>query len=234
MNSERDANRIVRSWLKAGSTGIPDRVLDAVLSELPSTPQRRSRWSPWRNQTMNAMIKIGAVAAVLLVAVVVGTRFLPSDGIVGGPATPSPVKGQFTFDADREITVNIDGLADGSIIGRAAGSPITGLSGSAVITYVGEGEFTVGLQCARQFDDQTWFLAGAVEESSGTDVPVGQWVAVTVRDTSPQQVNLNGGSEVASDDCVQFVRNIPPSAVEGPEMIGPVKEGGVTLPASLE
>ena len=86
MNSERDANRIVRSWLEAGSNGIPDRVLDAVLSELPSTPQRRSRWSPWRSQTMNAFIKIGAVAAVLLLAVVVGSRFLPGDANVGGPA----------------------------------------------------------------------------------------------------------------------------------------------------
>ena len=79
MNSERDATRIVRSWLEAGSNGIPDRVLDAVLSELPSTPQRRSRWSPWRSQTMNAFIKIGAVAAVVLLAVVVGSRFLPGD-----------------------------------------------------------------------------------------------------------------------------------------------------------
>ena len=144
---------------------------------------------------MNAFIKIAAVAAVVLIAVVVGSRFLPGDASVGGPAetsspapsatpsspapsataglrgptgSPSPVTGQFTFDADREITVEMDGLADGSILGRnVAGSPVTGLSGSAVITYVGEGEFTVGLQCARQFDDQTWFLAGAVEESSG-------------------------------------------------------------------
>ena len=77
---------------------------------------------------MNAFIKIGAVAAVVLIAVVVGTRFLPGDASVGGPAetsspapsatpsspapsataglrgptgSPSPVTGQFTFDADR-------------------------------------------------------------------------------------------------------------------------------------
>ena len=254
MKSERDATRIVRSWLEAGSNGIPDRVLDAVLSELPSTPQRRSRWSPWRSQTMSAFIKIGAVAAVVLLAVVVGTRFLPGEASVGVPAgtsspapsataglrgptgSPSPITGQFTFDADREISVDMDGLADGSILGRTvAGSPVTGLSGSAVITYTGEGEYTVGLQCARQFDDQTWFLAGATEETSGEELsPVGQWVAVTVRDTSPQQVNLYGGAEGVWDDCSQFVRNIPDSAVEGQDMIGPVKEGGITLPASLE
>ena len=247
MNSERDANRIVRSWLEAGSNGIPDRVLDAVLSELPSTPQRRPRWSPWRSTTMSAFIKIGAIAAVVLLAVVVGTRFLPGDAIVGVPvetsspapsATLSPVTGQFTFDADREITVVMDALADGSTLGTAvAGDTITGLSGSAGITYVsegdvGDGENTVGLQCARQFDDQTWFLAGAVEESSGGGGPVGQWLAVTVRDTSPQQVNLYGQAEGTWDDCAQFVRNIPDSAVEGQEMIGPVKEGGITLPPS--
>ena len=96
------------------------------------------------------------------------------------------------------------------------------------------GEFTLGLQCARQFDDQTWFLAGAVEESSGEGLPVGQWVAVTVRDTSPQQVNLWVQPEGAWDDCAQFVRNISDSVVEGPEMIGRVKVGGITLPASLE
>ena len=106
-----------------------------------------------------------------------------------------------------------------------------------MITYVsegdvGDGENTVGLQCARQFDDQTWFLAGAVEESSGGGGPVGQWLAVTVRDTSPQQVNLYGQAEGTWDDCAQFVRNIPDSAVEGQDMIGQVKEGGITLPPS--
>ena len=132
----------------------------------------------------------------------------------------------------------MDGLADGSILSTAvAGDAITGLSGSAVITYVsegsaGDGENTVGLQCARQFDDQTWFLAGAVEESSGGGGPVGQWLAVTVRDTSPQQVNLYGQAEGTWDDCAQFVRNIPDSAVEGQDMIGQVKEGGITLPPS--
>ena len=257
MNSERDATRIVRSWLEAGSNGIPDRVLDSVLSELPSTPQRRPRRLPWRSQTMNAFIKFGAVAAVVLLAVVVGTQFLPGDASVGVPAatssptpstTPSPVVGQFTFNAPPgEISVVMDASADGSILDTTvAGSVITGLSGTAVITYVGEGqptvggsvatigEFTLELQCARQFDDQTWFLAGAVEESSDEGAPVGQWQAITVRDTTPQQVNLYGGAEAVWDDCAQFVTNIPDSAVEGPEMLGPVKVGGITLPASLD
>ena len=76
---------------------------------------------------MNAFIKIGAVAAVVLLAVVVGSRFLPGDASVGVPAetsspapsaTLSPVAGQFTFNAPPgEISVVMDGLADGSTLG---------------------------------------------------------------------------------------------------------------------
>ena len=40
---------------------------------------------------MNGFIKIGAVAAVVLLAVVVGSRFLPGDASVGVPTeTSSP------------------------------------------------------------------------------------------------------------------------------------------------
>ena len=85
----------------------------------------------------------------------------------------------------------MDALADGST-----------LSGSAAITLIGEGEptvgegvstvgeFTVALQCARHFDDQTWFLAGAVEESSGDGLEVGSWVAVTLRHSR----SISGGN----------------------------------------
>jgi hypothetical protein len=225
MNSERDANRIVRSWLEAGSNGIPDRVLDAVLSELPSTPQRRPRWSPWRSQTMNAFIKIGAVAAVVLLAVVVGSRFLPGDASIGVPAetsspapSPSPVevRGQFVLFADHDYTLVFDALANGST-----------LSGTVAVSFQGGG-ITIGLQCARQFDAQTWMLAGEIEESSGEGLPVGTRIAVIVRDGSPQRASMWPANGPA-DDCADFVTNIPDNAVEGQDMIGPV-EGAITLP----
>ena len=44
MSSDRDTTRIVRSWLEEGVTELPDRVLDAVLDELPATHQRRVTW----------------------------------------------------------------------------------------------------------------------------------------------------------------------------------------------
>ena len=42
MSAERDETRIVRSWLEEGVTVLPDRVLDAVLDQLPTTHQRRA------------------------------------------------------------------------------------------------------------------------------------------------------------------------------------------------
>jgi hypothetical protein len=229
MNSERDTTRIVRSWLEAGSNGIPDRVLDAVLAELPSTPQRRSRWSPWRSQTMNAFIKIGAVAAVVLLAVVVGSRFLPGGANVGGPAatsspapsaTLSPFGGQFTFAGD--ISVDVDATRDGST-----------LSGTVVGVFNGE-TFRITLQCLRQFDAETWILAGELTQSADPNVADGSWGSLIVRDGSPQQAGIWTEAQTTADDCEEFVRGIPDNAVEGFEMIGPMNEGGITLPASLE
>jgi len=38
MSTDRDTTRIVRSWLDEGVTVLPDRVLDAVLDQVPATP----------------------------------------------------------------------------------------------------------------------------------------------------------------------------------------------------
>ena len=41
MTAELDTTRVVRAWLEEGVTHLPDRVLDAVLADVPTTPQRR-------------------------------------------------------------------------------------------------------------------------------------------------------------------------------------------------
>ena len=51
MSTDRDTTRIVRSWLEEGVTALPDRVLDAVLDQVPATSQRRSWWPAWRFPT---------------------------------------------------------------------------------------------------------------------------------------------------------------------------------------
>ena len=87
--SDRETARIVRSWLNEGTTRLPDRVLDAVLDEVPSTPQRRAWWPARRFVDMNNTLRI-ALAAVAVVAIAfIGISMLPRDSGVGGGAQSS-------------------------------------------------------------------------------------------------------------------------------------------------
>jgi hypothetical protein len=93
MSTDRDVNRIVRSWLEEGVSALPDRVLDTVLDQLPATPQRRALWPVRRFGEMNAFTKVAAAAAAVAVVAVVGINLLPGSGGVGSPGptpTPSP------------------------------------------------------------------------------------------------------------------------------------------------
>lgn len=95
MTSDPDTARTVRSWLDEGVTQLPDRVLDAVLDQLPATPQRRVTWWPTRrpSTTKSVVATALAVAAVVVVVTLIG-QGLWSQGRVGGPggdeATPTP------------------------------------------------------------------------------------------------------------------------------------------------
>jgi CubicO group peptidase (beta-lactamase class C family) len=90
MSTDRDVTRIVRSWLEDGVTELPDRVLDSVLDQLPSTPQRRHSWQAWRNPLVSSTLKFAmAGAAALAVGVIaIGLYFNQSGGV--GPPAPSP------------------------------------------------------------------------------------------------------------------------------------------------
>ncbi len=97
MSTDRDVTRIVRSWLEEGRTALPDRVLDAVLDQLPATPQRRAWWPARRFGEMNNLAKFALAAAVVVVVALVGINLLPRSGGVTstgpGPASspaPSP------------------------------------------------------------------------------------------------------------------------------------------------
>ncbi len=91
MSTDREATRIVRSWLEEGVTALPDRVLDAVLDQVPATPQRRSWWPAWRFSDMNTYAKFAIAAAAVVVVAVVGINLLPrSGGDVGGAPAVSP------------------------------------------------------------------------------------------------------------------------------------------------
>jgi hypothetical protein len=99
MSTDRDTTRIVRSWLEEGATELPDRVLDGVLDQLATTPQRRASWLARRFPEMNNTAKLVLAAAAVLVVAFVGVRFLsPGTAGVGGPgasatATPTATPG---------------------------------------------------------------------------------------------------------------------------------------------
>ena len=91
MTTDPKLERIVRSWLEPGLTTLTDDVLDAVLDQLPATPQRR-RWSPARRiASMNPIAKFAIAAAAVVVVVIVGYNLLrPSaSSQVGNDSSPS-------------------------------------------------------------------------------------------------------------------------------------------------
>ena len=93
MSTDRETTRVVRSWLEEGVTALPDRVLDAVLDQVPATPQWRSMWPPRRFSTLNKYLALGSAAALVVGALVALQVLRPQ---VFGPAStptfaPTPV-----------------------------------------------------------------------------------------------------------------------------------------------
>lgn len=82
--SDRDVNRVIRSWLHEDRHEDASRVAAAVLDQLDTIPQRRSRWLPARRTPiMSKFISVGLGAAALVVALFVGSNLL-------GYASPPP------------------------------------------------------------------------------------------------------------------------------------------------
>ena len=93
MSAERDTARRVESWLEDGVTVLPDRVLDAVLDQLPATHQRRPAWSQRRFADVR-LTQIGIAAAIAVAAMVAFNVVpLPAPGDQATPGTttsPTP------------------------------------------------------------------------------------------------------------------------------------------------
>jgi hypothetical protein len=91
--SNRNVDRVIRSWLHEDRHEDVSRVAGAVLDLLDTTPQRRSPWWPARRiPFMNKIVSLGLGAAAVVVALVIGAQVLgpPAPAGVGGAPSASP------------------------------------------------------------------------------------------------------------------------------------------------
>ena len=123
MSTDRDTTRIVRSWLRTDEHESADRVLDAVLDRLDTTPQRRATWWPARRfPEMNTFAKLGLAAAAVAVAALLGFNYLVAPNIGGqnlggGPeSTPTPSPTSYLITNDEGVRVTL-ALPDGWVRG---------------------------------------------------------------------------------------------------------------------
>jgi hypothetical protein len=86
MTASRDTERLIRAFLDEGVTELPERVYDAVRSDIDRTHQRVVI-GPWRTPVMNTFAKFAMAAAAVLVVALAGYNLLPSDP--GRGATPT-------------------------------------------------------------------------------------------------------------------------------------------------
>lgn len=187
--------RIVLSWLRGDAHENAERVLLLALDEVDATSQRRSWWPAWRTFHMSKLAMTATAAALLAVAVV-GYNFLPSLGILGPGAAPSPTptllaRGNFVTG---EHAVELEAIAQGSsVMGRMS---VSGTSGEAW-------SFTVEFECTRTTEEGLILIGGMTTSTTGGGSelsPVGRRAAIVLKPGSPVQAKVwseRGGQPVA-------------------------------------
>ena len=87
MTDSRNPDQIIRAFLSEGLEELSDGVYDSVRDQLHHNRQRVVI-GPWRLPIMNSnALRLALVAAVLVVAVIIGANLLPRRSV--GPAPPS-------------------------------------------------------------------------------------------------------------------------------------------------
>ena len=103
MTTPRDPDAILAAWLEEGPNRLPDATRRAIAVSTRTTHQARlPTWLPWRVRRMNGMTRL-ALAAVAVVAVVVGGLFVLRPGTDPSGSGPGSVRGVPAVDApDRQ------------------------------------------------------------------------------------------------------------------------------------
>ncbi len=163
--SDRETERIVRSWLTEGTMRLPDRVLDAVLDEVPSTPQRRAWWPAWRFADMNNTLRLGLAAVAVTAVGLIGFSLLPHRNDVGGGAPNSTPSAAQTLAATTAPTPT-----------AALRLPLAGpIEPGRYTVDVRDSPITVGLTLGSGWDSGGWYV-----RSDPMNAAVSLWIAANV------------------------------------------------------
>ena len=218
MSTDRETTRLVRSWLDEGVTSLPDRVLDAVLDQVPATPQRRSWRLAWRFDQMNTYAKLIVTAAAVLAVAVVGYQFLPGRSGPGGQTTaPSPTPAPLAVGdfISHGVTTRLDA--------RGAGANVTG---TMTVSDQG-GRATVALECSRTTAAGLTVISGLVTDSTYSDFFVeGIYVAIVLQGGSPVKAFFHFPDDPPPSTCAAFLDIVPDSLTN--EVLEPIN-GSVEL-----
>ncbi|HSL76860.1 MAG TPA: hypothetical protein VK867_07940, partial [Candidatus Limnocylindrales bacterium] len=112
MTHERDSTRVVRAWLEDGATRLPDRVLDAVLAELPMTHQRRrSTWTDVRSWHRSTWVRL---LVALMALAIIGSSLAIASGAWRLMPIPRALEsrpleaGRWVIDAPFPVRISLD------------------------------------------------------------------------------------------------------------------------------
>jgi hypothetical protein len=222
MTTERDPlTQIVVSWLREDAHENAERMLMRALDEVDTTPQRRSWWPAWRSHRMNTYAKLITAAAAVVLVAIVGFRFLPSNGGIGGQPTiapsPSPAliaSGDFAFPA-MGATVALDATGQGSDV-----------TGTLTVSDASK-SLTVDLECALTAEDGRILIGGDTTESTNEDAPKGTRTAIVLRPGSPVQMILEyqGSDPVRAPSCMAFLEDMKARTIDLLPISGTVELG---------
>jgi len=119
MSADRDVNRIVRSWLNEDAYEDATRVLDAVLDQIDTTPQRRAIWPVWRFLTMSSAMRIGVAAVAVIAIALIGINLYRGSGVGSSPsdsprasAPPEPTQTPIPAVLTRPTDMPTDGVCE--------------------------------------------------------------------------------------------------------------------------
>jgi hypothetical protein len=92
MTTDPDRDRSISRWLEAEAPDrAPDELLEASRDRIRTTQQHRPFWLVRRDASMSTLVRLGGLAAAVIVLAVAGTALILG-GDIGGPTeAPSPL-----------------------------------------------------------------------------------------------------------------------------------------------